>query len=97
MRNRRRYGSPVSDPLGFLGTALGREVRAEAKKAEKELQSITEDMSLVEANKWLAKNYPTLKWVEVRRDALLIGDKNQKFSNKQKIIVVGGEKIFASN
>jgi hypothetical protein len=87
MRNRRRYGSPVGDPLGFLGTALGREVRAEAKKAEKELQSITEDMSLVEANKWLAKNYPTL----------LIGDKNQKFSNKQKIIVVGGEKIFASN
>jgi hypothetical protein len=90
MRSQRRYGSPVSDSLGFVGTTLGREMREQADKAEKELRVIGADMSLAEANKWLASNYPNLQWAKVVRNSIKRTSENEKFPNSEKRIMLGG-------
>jgi len=65
-RNGFRSGSPKDDPIGFMGTTLGRAVLAEAKKATAELQAIQKEMSLSQAEQWLIANYPNLNYVTVR-------------------------------
>lgn len=90
MRTSRRFGSPKDDPIGFIGTTLGRAINNEARQAQERLNSVATDMSLNEANEWLNSNYPNLKFVRVVRLSLVQGDPDEKFPNSQKRVVVGG-------
>jgi hypothetical protein len=86
-----RSGSPRTDSLGFIGTALGKRAREEAKKAQGALHAIEEAMSLNEAKKWLKDSYPHMAaYLTVRpHDATYIRNPNQRFANSEKDIVVG--------
>jgi len=85
-----RSGSPKSDPIGFLGTTLGKAVAEQAKKATVALRAVQKDMSLNESIKWLGENYPDLHYVTVRpRSATYILEKNKPFPNAEKEVVVG--------
>lgn len=85
-----RSGSPKDDPIGFMGTTLGRAVLAEAKKATTELQAIQKEMSLSQAEQWLIANYPNLNYVTVRpMKSEFIRNRNTPFPNSEKEVVLG--------
>jgi hypothetical protein len=80
-----RSGSPISDPLGFVGTTLGKRALEEAKKAQAEIRAIPKDMSMNEANQWLKDYYPNWPWLAVV-EAKYKTDKNERFPNSEKSV-----------
>lgn len=89
-RNGFRSGSPKDDPIGFIGTTLGRAVAAEAKKITEELRAIPGQMSLSQAERWLVANHPDLGYVTVRpMRAAYIRDRDKPFPNSEKEVVIG--------
>lgn len=90
LRNGFRSGSPKDDPIGFMGTTLGRAVLAEAKKVTTELQAIQKEMSLNQAEQWLIANHPDVSYVTVRpMKAEYIRNRDKPFPNSEKEVVVG--------
>jgi len=83
-----RSGSPISDPLGFVGTALGKRTLEEAKKAQAEIRAISKDMSMNEANQWLKENYPNWPWLKVTPEKFKMDD-NERFPNSEKRVHIG--------
>lgn len=85
-----RSGSPRTDPLGFIGTTLGKRASEEAVKAQAALRSIAGDMSLNEAEKWLKEKYPAPSFLAIRpHNAIYIRNPNQRFPNSEKDVIVG--------
>lgn len=85
-----RSGSPKTDGLGFIGTTLGKRASEEAVKAQALLRSMSGDMSLNEASKWLAEEYPAPSFLSVRpQNAIYIRNPNKKFPNSEKDVIVG--------
>lgn len=83
-----RSGSPIHDPLGFVGTALGQRAKEKAQEAQVKLRAISKDMSMNESNQWLKDNYPDWPWLTILPLTYKI-DKNERFPNSEKDVVVG--------